>query len=577
MAKRALCLVFALMFSINIFAAAVSDNDGSAFITKAEFDSLKNDFQQQLDLYNTSIDNKVDDAIASYISGIKIERNKDIEPYISNYGDIRWMHGPYMYFTNRRFTEYSTTAGRYVDTTAWQIINPENRRGYVSDGYLWFHDYLTMHSSSFTMAGVTFMLHPHDVPWGWGCHDGRTTASRGPSIFVAMKKEATNWALYASDGGLQSEQGHISYLYTRPHKVYGMTYPNSNDPFGGVNDTTWLQDYYSDTMSIQQNASTTGEIANYTIQNIKYGNTTTQNEDGTIQSIILQKWNPSFIQTRSINLWANGDDGYPLKVACGAESYCGDYWSRVGDGKTQDNRWQTQTQFECDMDNLIYGVWGTDVSGDTNVAPPIAHADFDYIDLSESPNYVEVPFKIKSLGLSVQHDILNYSNNELGHFQSSSLTPAGDLTLKVPLFYRVKWADMYSGEFKYKGNSLCKSDGYPVIVNAQNKGNVKLKITYEEKASTDTSVISLTPDHKIKTYFKNKPFTDSSSEYIKGYTNVDGTGTLVNLNGTEWTTKQITVNIPVEKGGSVWMRIDPLTSDGIYCSMTDYSCTLVTE
>ena len=54
-------------------AAVVSDNDGSAFITKSEFDSLKNDFQSQLDRYNTSIDSKIDTAIASYLSGLNIQ------------------------------------------------------------------------------------------------------------------------------------------------------------------------------------------------------------------------------------------------------------------------------------------------------------------------------------------------------------------------------------------------------------------------------------------------------------------------------------------------------------------------
>ena len=60
--------------SIESFAAVVSDNDGSAFITKAEFDSLKNNFQSQIDQYNTSIDSKIDGAIASYLAGISVAK-----------------------------------------------------------------------------------------------------------------------------------------------------------------------------------------------------------------------------------------------------------------------------------------------------------------------------------------------------------------------------------------------------------------------------------------------------------------------------------------------------------------------
>ena len=60
--KRLMALFLVLIFCIESFGAVVSDNDGSAFITKAKFDSLKNDFQSQIDQYNTSIDSKLDGA-----------------------------------------------------------------------------------------------------------------------------------------------------------------------------------------------------------------------------------------------------------------------------------------------------------------------------------------------------------------------------------------------------------------------------------------------------------------------------------------------------------------------------------
>ena len=54
-------------------ATVVSDNDGAAFITKAEFDSLKNEFQVMIDSYNSQIDAKIDAAIASYLAGLSIK------------------------------------------------------------------------------------------------------------------------------------------------------------------------------------------------------------------------------------------------------------------------------------------------------------------------------------------------------------------------------------------------------------------------------------------------------------------------------------------------------------------------
>ena len=72
--KNRVALILVLFLCIENFAAVVGDNDGAAFITKAEFDSLKNNFNSQIDQYNTSIDSKIDGAIASYLSGIKMAK-----------------------------------------------------------------------------------------------------------------------------------------------------------------------------------------------------------------------------------------------------------------------------------------------------------------------------------------------------------------------------------------------------------------------------------------------------------------------------------------------------------------------
>ena len=76
--KKALCLFFALLLSINSFAAVVSDNDGAAFVTKAEFEGLKKDFADQITNYNTSIDSKIDGAIASYLAGMKLSQKVEL-------------------------------------------------------------------------------------------------------------------------------------------------------------------------------------------------------------------------------------------------------------------------------------------------------------------------------------------------------------------------------------------------------------------------------------------------------------------------------------------------------------------
>ncbi|MBP3201135.1 MAG: hypothetical protein J6M39_05770 [Lachnospiraceae bacterium] len=44
---------------------------------KAEFDSLRNDFQSQINQYNTSIDSKIDGAIAGYLAGISLAKKEE--------------------------------------------------------------------------------------------------------------------------------------------------------------------------------------------------------------------------------------------------------------------------------------------------------------------------------------------------------------------------------------------------------------------------------------------------------------------------------------------------------------------
>ena len=87
--KGLLALFLVTAFCMTTMGAVVSDNDGSAFITKAEFDSLKNNFQSQIDEYNTSIDSKIDGAIASYLAGLqatKVLEEKIVTSELFNIG-----------------------------------------------------------------------------------------------------------------------------------------------------------------------------------------------------------------------------------------------------------------------------------------------------------------------------------------------------------------------------------------------------------------------------------------------------------------------------------------------------------
>ena len=111
MIKRLLALSLVLILSIESFAAVVGDNDGAAFITKAEFDSLKSSFQAQIDKYNTSLDNKIDGAIAAYIDGIKISPTSTVPLPLLNWGSVTSFNKPYVNtFTYPSFNLFATKA-----------------------------------------------------------------------------------------------------------------------------------------------------------------------------------------------------------------------------------------------------------------------------------------------------------------------------------------------------------------------------------------------------------------------------------------------------------------------------------
>jgi hypothetical protein len=82
--KKLMALFLVVLMSIKSFAAIVSDNDGSAFVTKAEFEAMKNGFAEQITNYNESIDSKIDGAIAAYLAGLQLSKASNLTNYVSS-------------------------------------------------------------------------------------------------------------------------------------------------------------------------------------------------------------------------------------------------------------------------------------------------------------------------------------------------------------------------------------------------------------------------------------------------------------------------------------------------------------
>ena len=85
--KRVFVLFIIVAMAFNGFAAVVSDNDGTAFVTKAEFEDLKRGFDAQIQRYNDSIDRKIDGGIAAYLAGIQIAKKIELDSLLNKVND----------------------------------------------------------------------------------------------------------------------------------------------------------------------------------------------------------------------------------------------------------------------------------------------------------------------------------------------------------------------------------------------------------------------------------------------------------------------------------------------------------
>ena len=81
--KFILCILLILSINFTSFAT-VGANDGSAFVTKSEFDALVNTFNEQMDDYEESLVTKIDGAIANYLAGLSSESTNALPSIINN-------------------------------------------------------------------------------------------------------------------------------------------------------------------------------------------------------------------------------------------------------------------------------------------------------------------------------------------------------------------------------------------------------------------------------------------------------------------------------------------------------------
>ena len=169
----------------------VSDNNGSAFITKAEFEALKDDFNSQIDNYNKSISSKIDGAIANYLASIPLKETT----YQQEEGAFSYPLYIYMNYNDLDDT------GNF---SKWEVTqNHKVMIGYYS---AYITDWITK-SSSWQPKQWYDLIEEDGVWWLNGGSKNKTCDTR----YVV-------WGL--SDTGLGNDSGSGAGLSGKPNHVY---------------------------------------------------------------------------------------------------------------------------------------------------------------------------------------------------------------------------------------------------------------------------------------------------------------------------------------------------------------------
>ena len=125
--KKLLSFILVFILSVDSYAA-VGANDGSAFVTKSEFDALVNTFNDQMDNYKNGLVSKIDGAIANYLAGlsdVSVYEQENILEKANSYADdsvVMW---------------YGELEGKDTNESDIMVQQGETMIANTADGNIW--------------------------------------------------------------------------------------------------------------------------------------------------------------------------------------------------------------------------------------------------------------------------------------------------------------------------------------------------------------------------------------------------------------------------------------------------------
>ena len=551
--KRALALFLVVLMSINTLGAVVSDNDGSAFITKAEFDSLKNNFQRQIDQYNTSIDSKVDGSIAAYLSGLKMEKQKNVELPITNYAEMKWIRDKfYLYGKYKHFTSETSYTG--PTTNEWyEPYITEKRLNFRSDTFN-IYDHLQL-----AFSAVDVYLEATTQKWNNGCaRNGyrMTEAIECAPVLVWYLVKQSNGDFYATN--IQNIPIMAPYCVVRPegdHYIKLGSYALWQMASNGLS-----------FQSLEINTPGSNEYLNYTINPVD-----TRFKFGSSISKDVTDW---------IGYWQGigepdaGESTFNAMSSITSSNLDSDYFTRGGAtwNFADSTVWSNYLKPMVSKTMML----GRDSDWEVNVCKYMGKTEGErrVCDWSESTEYgsADVTFTLVDISNPFRDDWPG----------RKAVDVSGSLQFAHFPTYKLK--NITNGYFNYnKGLSTLKyGDGLPIVIEAENKGYIQLSFSASVKKINGNGDAN---DKKNCIFdIKNGSFLSNTSTFVEGYEgHVDPNSTTtvikqlkdVHINDTSGNYKY---TIPVNEGDSLWIRLAPYNTDkDIYAKLENIKMTLFTE
>ena len=557
-----LALFLVVLMSINSFGAVVSDNDGSAFITKAEFDSLKNDFQRQIDQYNTSIDSKIDGAIASYLAGVSLSSSRPVPVLIRNYEQLKWQKSWKLWGKFKEWTD-RTTIGLQVSSD-WFTPGADRRLTWRDDNFEIFDK--LQHSfgafSLFLKGDITavergFLLirnSPH----------GQSGQQQTSPLFVIkyIWDEASNqykinetepfWNIF-------SLNYHINTYIHKPiagaalWQYADLALPLDADaehPIQAIDDDTAVWNWYINVKRVNgdtlqwQDRVTAKEISFPTI----VSSYTPYEDHGYAASPYAHNYRPAYEDPDLYNIY-KCSWSFPSKTY---ETQLNDAFLNLALGENNDqivNIFKLQHEY---------------VNGEAQIVThPTETANFE-------GNMTAAI--LKNLKWKDSDAVTRVTLNE-------------PFSINVPLFPQCYVRDIELNNYDYNNQNLKAGAGLPLYEDSD--GNYNLQISFDYGVYDILTDEDLTKNYNLAIDLKKGDFLDQSddaSDFFDAYDGFDDDPSSTSavhkykkyVYPTNASDSTIRITVPIKKDDDVWLRVCPNTDTvGIYAKLRNLKLTLV--